>query len=329
MKNKIFVFIVIFLVAILVVGFAFKDKLFDKKNGNGQVVEQVTVEKGVIRTFIAATGTVKPRSRLEILPAMAGRVEKILVKEGDVVSKGQCLALMSSVERASLLDAARSRGQVEFERWRDIYKPIRVISPIAGELIVRNIEEGQIINALEVIFVVSDYLIVKALVDETDVASVKIGREALINVDAYPDVEIKGVVEHISYEAILINQVTMYEVDMKIDNIPDFLRSGMSSTVTILDQYKKNVLKIPVGFVKEEKGKYFVIILEDEEYRKQYIELGISDGDDVAVYSGLNDKNVIVNANLSDLKIEKNNNNKNNNPLIPSFRRRKRAHRKK
>jgi macrolide-specific efflux system membrane fusion protein len=50
-------------------------------------------------------GFVTPRNRLEIKPSFNGRIEKILVNEGDKIKKGQIIIFMSSSERASMLEA--------------------------------------------------------------------------------------------------------------------------------------------------------------------------------------------------------------------------------
>ena len=66
---------------------------------------------GSVLLTVTTTGIVEPQNRLEIKPSISGRVEEILVAEGDQVKTGQVLAWMSSTERAALVDAARSQGE--------------------------------------------------------------------------------------------------------------------------------------------------------------------------------------------------------------------------
>jgi macrolide-specific efflux system membrane fusion protein len=89
----------------------------------------VAPERGDIRKFISTTGTVEPRNRLEIKPTIAGRVESVLVVEGQAVRRGQLLAWMSSTERAALIDAARMQGEAELGYWENAYKPTPIIAP--------------------------------------------------------------------------------------------------------------------------------------------------------------------------------------------------------
>jgi multidrug efflux pump subunit AcrA (membrane-fusion protein) len=50
----------------------------------------------ILDISILATGVVQPQNRLEIKPPIAGRIERVLVEEGETVKRGQILAWMSS-----------------------------------------------------------------------------------------------------------------------------------------------------------------------------------------------------------------------------------------
>ena len=56
-----------------------------QSNDSDEVVKELSPTLGRIRTFISTTGTVQPQNRLEIKPPISGRIEKILVKEGEKV----------------------------------------------------------------------------------------------------------------------------------------------------------------------------------------------------------------------------------------------------
>ena len=71
-----------------------------------ETLQPVSPAMASIQTTITATATVQPQNRLEIKPPINGRIDQILVQEGEMVKTGEVLALMSSTERAALLDAA-------------------------------------------------------------------------------------------------------------------------------------------------------------------------------------------------------------------------------
>ena len=99
--------------------------------------ERVTVERMDLRTTVESTGEIQPRNRLDVKPPIAGRLEALMVDDGDPVEKGQIIGWVSSTERATLLDAALATSQEELEYWEQLYKPTPLISPIKGAVIAR------------------------------------------------------------------------------------------------------------------------------------------------------------------------------------------------
>lgn len=244
---------------------------------------------GSIKTWLSTTGVVKPQSRLEIKPPINGRIEKILVKEGDKVKVGQVLALISSTERVALLDAALLQDTETVKYWQGVYNTTPLLAPIDGEVIVKVVEQGQTVVDRDVVLVLSDRLIVQAEVDETDIGKVKKGRAAVISLDAYPDMKINGKVDHVYYEARLVRNVTIYNVDILPETIPEDFRSGMSANIEIIQNSKDNILLIPHKAVQEDaKGKYVLIDTGGKQrpVRKD-VKLGVSDDENIEVISGL------------------------------------------
>lgn len=260
------------------------------------VDQKYTVIKGAIKIFVTTTGTVLPQNRLEIKPPLAGRIESILVVEGQHVKKGQTLAYMSSSDRAALLDAARGQGLQKMKQWEDTYKPIPLIAPIDGEVIVRAVEPGQSVTASDPVLVLSDRLIIQAQVDETDIGKIQLGQKAMIVLDAYSDQTIEGLVDHVYYESKTVNNVTMYNVDILPNKVPEFFRSGMSANIDVIRQFKDNVLILPVVAIKKFKDKSFVFmnVAGQEKAEKKEVVTGLSDDENVEIISGLNESDIVV-----------------------------------
>ncbi len=255
------------------------------------VYRPVSVERGTIKKFISTTGTVKPRNRLEIKPSISGRVERVLVVEGQPVRKGQVLAWMSSTERAALIDAARLQGDSQLKYWEEAYKPSPLIAPITGTVIVRDVEPGQTVTTTTAVLVLADRLVLYADVDETDIGNVRNGQNVDISLDAYPDVGVMGRVAHISYESKTVNNVTMYEVEIHPLKVPSVFRSGMSATMKIIQAIRKDVLLVPLEAVTMEEGKHYVLLRrgKDQDPVKKEVTLGIADDSRVEVLSGIDE----------------------------------------
>ncbi len=257
---------------------------------NTAILQKISPAYNNIRSVISTTGTIQPQNRLELKPPINGRLDEVLVEEGDRVKKGQTLAWMSSTERAALLDSARTQGKDVVAYWQNVYKPTPLISPINGEVIVRSLEPGQIILQATAVLVLSDRLIIKAQVDETDIGRVKLGQSVEISLDAYPDKTFPGTVDHIAYESTLINNVNIYNVDILPKRTAGYIRSGMGANVSIIEKQKEHVLTLPIDAVKQENGTAYVLLFNGAngaKPKKQNVTLGMSDEKQVEILEGL------------------------------------------
>ncbi|MFA5096443.1 MAG: efflux RND transporter periplasmic adaptor subunit [Candidatus Omnitrophota bacterium] len=294
-----------------------------KVRGKGQgseIIREVKPAVGAIQTYISTTGTVLPKNRLEVKPPVNGRIESILVKEGDKVKIGQALAWMSSTERAALLDAAQGQGEEVIKYWKQVYKPIALLSPIEGEVIVETTQPGQTVTTADAVVVLSDHLIVRAEVDETDIGKIRIAQPALISLDAYPDTKIKAAVEHIYYESEKVNNVTIYKVDLTPENIPEFFRSGMNATIDFEAEVRAEALLLPVEAVRKEKDENYVLLKLAGSINpvKQAIKLGITDDVNYEILSGVDAKDTVI---IVTKKYVLPGSEQAKNPFFPTFRR--------
>lgn len=294
MKNKKLKLFFIIVVILVIAGFSMARTR--QKNLPSEVMEEITPAIGPIRTFVSCTGTVYPKNRLEIKPPVNGRIESVLVREGDKVKVSQILAWMSSTERAALLDAARGKEEKELKYWEEAYKPIPLTAPIAGEVIVATTQPGQTITTSDAVVVLSDKLIVRAQVDETDIGKIKLNQKAIVALDAYPDTKINFSVEHIYYESETVNNVTIYKVDLIPEKIPEFFRSGMNAAVDFEVNARENALLVPVEAVYKEGDENYVLLKEAESKSplKRVVELGITDDKNYEILSGLNANDTII-----------------------------------
>lgn len=285
------------------------------------VYRAVSVKRGPIEVTIVSTGVVQPRNRLEIKPPIAGRVEEVLVREGERVAKGQLLAWMSSSERAALLDAARARGPEEVRRWEELYRATPILAPINGTIIARKVEPGQTFTSNDAVLVMSDQLTVRAQVDETDIAKVKLRQSAHVTLDAYPDTSFGGVVEEIAYDAKTVNNVTTYDVNLLPQKPPAFLRAGMTANVNFRLESRDAALLMPAAAIKVRDGKTYALVpAEDGSPVEREIRVGVSDGRNSEVLEGLAEGDKVLIAQLG--KKSRSNSLGSSNPLSPMKRKR-------
>lgn len=316
MRHKKLIIIGLFAIGAVVVFLRIHEK---RSNTGNEITREIHPVQGVIQNSISTTGTVLPKNRLEVKPPVSGRVDTVLVQEGEKVKAGQTLAWMSSTERAALLDAARSQGEEILKYWKEVYKAIFLISPIDGEVIVATIQPGQTVATSDAIVVLSDKLIVRAQVDETDIRKIKLNQPAVVSLDAYPDVKINARVEHIYYESETVNNVTIYKVDLVPEKSPEFFRSGMNTSVEFKIEGKENAFLVPVEAVHKEHGENYVLLQEEGSVIpvKRNVTLGSTDDKNYEILSGITlDDTIVVTAKQYVLP---GSNNSGSNPFMPKM----------
>ncbi len=295
-KNTTKTRAIIVLCLVVIAGIAMGRQFYSRKHGK-IVLQKLQVTHGPIRSTILSTGTVQPENRLEVKPPIPGRVENVLVVEGQSVHAGDIIAFMSSTERAALLDIARSQGATERSYWEDAYKATPLIAPINGVIILKNVQQGQTVTASDAILTMSDRLIVKAQVDETDLAEVKLGQEVEIVLDAYPKHVLPGRVLHIAYDAKTINNVITYEVHVAAKTIPRFMKSGMTANNTFIVASKNDAVLVPAAAIHRDHGSHYVLLPnlnQKGDPISQEVTIGITDGKKTEVISGLNPGDAVL-----------------------------------
>ncbi|MBC7531960.1 MAG: efflux RND transporter periplasmic adaptor subunit [Oligoflexus sp.] len=303
-KKKNFVKPLILIIVLAGAGFGGWKYWSKKKAAAAEpIYREEIVERGTLDRTVLATGEVLPQNRLEIKPPIAGRVEQVLIDEGAKVKKGQIMAWMSSTERAALLDSARAKGPNELKRWEEMYRPTPILAPIEGMVILRNVEPGQTFTNTEAVFVLSDRLTVKAKVDETDLAQIKIGQRAKIILDAYATERVEGRVDKLAFEAVTTSNVTTYTTDVVPIKTPDFMRSGMTANVTFYAESRENVLLLSTEAIRSENGKTFVLTKPADPKlppKQKTIKIGLTDGKRTEVTEGLAEGETVL---ISDIAL--------------------------
>jgi membrane fusion protein, macrolide-specific efflux system len=256
--------------------------------GDQPTYEYLKVESGPLRVTLRESAVVQPEHRLTVTPPIPGRIDSINVANGVAVKQGQVLAWISSTDRAALMDAARAAGGKEVAFWEDIYKPAPLVAPLDGHIISTAVVPGQVVVAAQIVFTMSDHLIVQASVDETDLNHVWLGQSTDITFDSFPDLHLTGKVHEIAYDATTVNNVTTYTVNIYLDSTPATVRSGLSANVFLVISDRKDVLRIPTDAISPE-DEVLLVQGQDDSPVSQKIKVGMSDGAWTEVLSGLNE----------------------------------------
>ncbi|MFA6030475.1 MAG: efflux RND transporter periplasmic adaptor subunit [Elusimicrobiota bacterium] len=260
-----------------------------KRSKRGGEAQTVSAMEGPIEEAVEATGAVSPLNRVEIKPPIAGRIEKLLVEEGDRVKVGQILAWMSSSDRAAILDAARAQGPEELKKWEDSYKPTPIVAPLSGVLILKNVVVGQTVDAGTVLYAMSDELIVLAQVDESDIGRVHAGMTTSITLDAYSERTVEGKVFDVLYEGKNVSNVITYGVKVRPASVPPWFRSQMTANVRFIVARKDKAVLLVSSAVRDSGvgPKQVRVLAPDGTSALREVKTGIESGENVEIVSGL------------------------------------------
>ena len=273
-----------------------KSKSSKRKGGREQTG---AAKAGMIEQTVDATGSILPLNRVEVKPPIGGRIEKLLVDEGDKVQAGQILAWMSSTDRAAILDAARAQGPEAYAKWQDDYKPTPVVSPLSGIAILRNVVVGQTVDSSVVIYALADVLMAYAQVDESDIGRVHKGQKARIVLDAYPNPPVEGTVFDILYEGKNVSYVITFGVKVRPDKVPAFFRSQMTANISFEVSRKNDALILPSFVVRTQPDGRRVESLPaapdtDGKPVVREIKTGLENDDSVEIVAGLEDGDKVL-----------------------------------
>jgi macrolide-specific efflux system membrane fusion protein len=252
--------------------------------------------RGVLVIKTQATGNVEPENRVLVTPSVSGRAEQVLFTEGEQVKKGQVLAWVSSSERTALLDSLKMKDTSPEEKKmvEEAYNLTPVVAPIDGMVVKRSVEPGQSVSEAKELAVISDRLIVKTFVDETDIGAVKEGQKAEFYLDAFPKDRQDGRVIAISRESTEKDGVIVYEVKTLPDRAIPAMRSGMTADVLITTGRRENVLTIPKRSVKYKDGDALVELRSPGgKLAEKKISVGAANENSVEVLSGVADADTV------------------------------------
>lgn len=157
--------------------------------------------------------------------------------------------------QSQLIKAQAALSSAE-ERLRDT----RVVAPISGVILTKNVEVGQIISSgvsnvsggtLLATLADMNEVYVETNVDEVDIGKVSVGQRAKVVADAYPDESFWGEVIRISPLGRTQQNVTTFNVIVLVKNIGNRLKAGMSASVDIEIFNRQNVLLVPTEALKD------------------------------------------------------------------------------
>jgi len=185
--------------------------------------------------------------------------ESRLIPESDRKTAQTTFEMAQSALNASQFDVQRAEGALR--QIDDALSKTTIVAPTDGSissltsLLGERVVGTSQFAGTEVMRIADlNFMEARVNVNENDIVNVKVGDVARISVDAYPDRKIAGVVREIASTAMTNNagtqeQVTNFEVKIRVSDKSVQLRPGMSTTADIETDTVKNVIAVPIQSV--------------------------------------------------------------------------------
>ena len=310
-------------VAIVVVGSVLAMSA-SKRREKAAEVRMEAVEKRDLVASVTASGQVRPQTKVDVASDVSGKIVRLSVKEGQMVSAGQFLLQIDQAQPAAAVE--RSEAQVASARAQlaqqvanleqaqraydraatmkkqnptlvadeqveqlktslDVNKAqveagkhsvdqataglndaksslakTTIYAPMAGRVTRLAVEQGETAvpgtfnKDAATLLTISDMskLETRVKVDETDVARIKVGDSAQVQIDAFPDTTFVGRVSKISNSSVKAaaaqtsDQAVDYEVTIQLLNAPQDTRPDFSATAKVITDKRTAVLSVPI-----------------------------------------------------------------------------------
>jgi HlyD family secretion protein len=133
-----------------------------------------------------------------------------------------------------------------------------------------------------------------AEIDEIDVAEVNEGQSVELRFDAFPGEKAQGTLVRLFPAASNERGATVYPAIIALAPTELKLRPGMGATVNIATVERKDVLRVPARAVKAAGTQKIVEIQEGTDTRNVVVEVGLSDGNNTEIISGVSEGTVII-----------------------------------
>jgi HlyD family secretion protein len=287
----------------------------------GQVVAELDPATFEANVHQAEGELANVKAGLELMQVGARRATELFA--GKLLAKSDYDKALADLHQAEAMvqikAASLERAKIDLAR-------CTIVAPVDGIVISRNVDVGQTVAAAmtaPVLFTIANDLTkmhIEANVSEADIGGIVEGQDATFLVDAFPDRTFFGKVVQVRYAPITVDNVVSYVTVIEVSNPKMELRPGMTANVSIVLAERKGVVAVPNAALRfrppQEPGaegrkpggrgadggggrkpaspRRKVYQLEGASPKPVEVTIGVTDGVNTEVLSGLNEGDKVV-----------------------------------
>lgn len=299
-------------------------------------VETASVALSSLSRDVTVSGVVEPLRTVGLNSQLSSTVLSIAVEEGDRIGAGQVLARLDAAELQAELASAEANHEVaqaaweraqqlygeqiitlpEYERDRAAFAAAEanldqlrtrigyasIRSPLAGVVLEKNVEAGDLVAPQQQLFRVADVstLVVRVGVSELDVVQLAEGDSVRVVMDAFPDQPVRGRIRRVFPAADPESRLVPVEIALEPGSPA---RPGFLARVEFRFDVREEVPVIPAAAVVRSVEGEAVFVVRDGRAQRRPVRVGQTYQGRVEVVDGLAPGEVVVvkgNASLRD-----------------------------
>ena len=285
-----------------------------------------TVESGPAAPPIRTTGVLANKDEFRLSFKVGGVIQRIAVREGEHVRKGQRLAEIEQTEINAQVEQARQshqKAQRDVERGERLYADkvisleqleglrtqraiaeaalnaaefnwsyAAIVAPRDGTVLRRLAEERELVAAGAPVLVLGAQdrgFVVRAGIADREIVQVKLGDAAEIQLDALPGTTLRGKVTEIASGADPASG--MFGLEVAVDPTDVTLKSGLVAKLSIVPAAAAGGARayVPIASIVEGDGhRASVYVLENDRVRRREVQVAFITNDKVALAGGVN-----------------------------------------
>ena len=245
----------------------------------------------------------------EVKTAVDQELLRLAVEEAEARYKQELKSLdfekvaLEAATRASEIEHERQRRQ--YERSLNDLQALTFRAPIDGMVVLQSVERS---GGTEAQYAVGDQvnpgrsfmrvvdtssMQLEAAASEAEACELRVGQEATVTLDAFPDLRFHGRVYSVGaiarpsrFESFYVRTVPVL---IQIQGQSPRLLPDMSGAADALLGREVNRPLVPLAALNGESGHYFVYVLNGRSFEKRTVEVGLRNATQAAVLSGLKD----------------------------------------
>jgi len=292
------------------------------------------VVRGDVEQFLKFTGRIVPEDEQELFFGVGGRVDEILVQQGDEVKAGQLLAVLESGNRefdlkrsqiflemaqlslqSTLLQLPKNTkaytetialkekevelAQLNLDELNKAVADSRIVSPIDGVIRSLTLRDGAVAEPFEPVIVVADLsnLEVSGDVGGDSMTQLAEGMEVAITPVVLEGDSLTGKIYSLPYPYGSGSKDALDQsLRIKVDKdlVAEGYEVGDLVEVVVMLEMSDDVLWLPPQAIRTFEGRKFVVVKDGDGQRRVDVRTGLQSDDRVEIVEGVEEGQVIL-----------------------------------